>query len=640
VGDLLRDAVEGTLFYASPDDFARARRLNAPASVRVQLFATLARLNALYMIARAGSGHIGSSFSSLDIVSWLHLEVMKEGDCYFSSKGHDVPGLYSVLAGIGKLPFEAIHTLRRLGGLPGHPDIDTPGIAANTGSLGMGISKAKGMVRAMRLKAEPKRIFVLTGDGELQEGQIWESLASAVRERMNEITVIVDHNKLQSDTFVDRVSPLGDLAAKFKAFGWAVTRADGHDTEALAAALSKLDSAGALPRVLIADTVKGKGVSFMEHTALAPGEEFYKFHSGAPSAADYRRAAQELVDTADRLLAAHGGASAPLRPERFEAPCPSTPSAQAQRMVPAYTDALIAAAARHPELVALDADLILDTGLIPFRDRFPDRFVECGIAEQDMVSQASGMALSGLLPVVHSFACFLTARPNEQIYNAASERRHIIYVGTLSGLVPAGPGHSHQAIRDIASLSSIPGMALVEPCHVGEVRPLLDWCIDRANGPAYIRLVSAPCEVPYDFPKDYRPRHGCGVMLREGRDAVLIGYGPLLLSEAYRSAEQLAQEGLSLKIVNLPWLNAVDPIWLAETVGEARHVITLDNHVARGGQGELIAATLARMGLGDKRRVQQIALEGWPACGNAAEVLAHHGLDAAGLTRRIKLFAR
>jgi transketolase len=129
-------------------------------------------------------------------------------------------------------------------------------------------------------------------------------------------------------------------------------------------------------------------------------------------------------------------------------------------------------------------------------------------------------------------------------------------------------------------------------------------------------------------------------MLREGRDAVLIGYGPLLLSEAYRSAEQLAQEGLSLKIVNLPWLNAVDPIWLAETVGEARHVITLDNHVARGGQGELIAATLARMGLGDKRRVQQIALEGWPACGNAAEVLAHHGLDAAGLTRRIKLFAR
>jgi transketolase len=636
VGDLLRDAVEGTLFYAPPQAFERAVRLNAPSAVRIQLFATLARLNALYMIARAGSGHIGSSFSSLDIVSWLHLDVMKDGDRYFSSKGHDVPGLYSVLTGMGKLPFESIHGLRRLGGLPGHPDIDTLGIAANTGSLGMGISKAKGMVRTMRYKGEIKRVFVLTGDGELQEGQIWESLAGAVRERMSEITVIVDHNKLQSDTFVERVSPLGDLEAKFAAFGWAVARTDGHEIDALAASLARLDRATGQPRVLIADTIKGKGVSFMSHTALAPGEEFYKFHSGAPSTADYRRAAQELVDTADALFSAHG--SAPLTPERLQAPAAVTPPGRAQRMVPAYTDALIAAAARKPELIALDADLILDTGLIPFRERFPGRFVECGIAEQDMVSQASGMALGGLLPIVHSFACFLTARPNEQIYNAASERGHIVYVGTLSGLVPAGPGHSHQGIRDIASLSSIPGMTLVEPCHMAEVQPLLDWCVDEAKGPCYLRLVSVPCDVPYSLPRDYRVRYGRGVTLREGRDAVLIGYGPLLLSEAYRCAEQLEQGGLSLKIVNLPWLNAIDSAWLAETVGNAQHVITLDNHVAIGGQGQLVAATLARLGLDGKRRVQQIALEGWPACGTPAEVLAHHGLDAAGLTRTIKSF--
>src|SRR5688500_15900507 len=161
------------------------------------------------MIARAGSGHIGSSFSCLDIVSWLLLEELGADDLYFSSKGHDAPGYYAALIGLGRLPEEKLHALRRLFGLPGHPDVRTAGVVANTGSLGMGISKAKGMVLAHRMRRESRRVFVLTGDGELQEGQIWESLAGAVAARMHELTVIVDHNKLQSDRFVVSTSDLG-----------------------------------------------------------------------------------------------------------------------------------------------------------------------------------------------------------------------------------------------------------------------------------------------------------------------------------------------------------------------------------------------------------------------------------------------
>ena len=131
--------------------------------------------------------------------------------------------------------------------------------------------------------------------------------------------------------------------------------------------------------------------------------------------------------------------------------------------MPAYGEALIAAAEREPRLVALDADLRLDTGLVAFRERFPERFFECGIAEQDMVSQAGAMALAGLIPVCHSFACFLSTRPNEQIYNNATERSKVIYVGSLAGLVPGGPGHSHQSVRDISALGAVPGMALIEP---------------------------------------------------------------------------------------------------------------------------------------------------------------------------------
>src|SRR6185437_9503149 len=167
-----------------------------------------------------------------------------------------------------------------------------------------------------------------------------------------------------------------------------------------------------------------------------------------------------------------------------------------QRLVPAYGEALLAAAEQEPRLIALDADLRLDTGLVAFRERFPGRFVECGIAEQDMVSQAGAMALAGVIPVCHSFACFLAARPNEQIYNNASERSKVIYVGSLAGLLPGGPGHSHQSVRDIAALAAMPGMTLVEPSCAEAVAPLLDWCVDAAPGSTYLRLVSIPCDVP------------------------------------------------------------------------------------------------------------------------------------------------
>src|ERR1700744_3294231 len=222
MGDLIGNAVEGSLYFVAHSELERIAKLDAPKDQRTKLFANTCRFNALYMIARAGSGHIGSSFSSLDIVSNLYLNELGETDVYFSSKGHDAPGLYAVMLATGKLPFELIHRLRQLGGLPGHPDVGTEGIIANTGSLGMGISKAKGMVLANRAEHRAGRVFVLTRDGELQEGQIWESLISAPNFRMPEVVAIVDHNKLQSDTFVERKSSLGDLVAKFEAFGWHV----------------------------------------------------------------------------------------------------------------------------------------------------------------------------------------------------------------------------------------------------------------------------------------------------------------------------------------------------------------------------------------------------------------------------------
>ena len=620
------------LQYVPPKEFERLRRLPLKPLDQAALFATCCRINALYMIAQAGSGHIGSSFSSLDIVSWLYLNELQPDDLYFSSKGHDAPGLYAVLLGLGLIPFEQIHRLRRLGGLPGHPDVATPGIVTNTGPLGMGISKAKGMAFAHRAQGKTNRLFVLTGDGELQEGQIWESLAGAVRSDLGELTVIVDHNKIQSDTWVRDVADLGDLEAKFRVFGWKVARCDGHDFSTLATTLRRLRRTSDRPKVLIADTVKGKGVSFMESAAMKTGERFYRFHSGAPDDASYARALQELAEHAASQLAVLG--EPPLQLEmrpRFD-----RPSAQgARRLIPAYSRALLAEAERNPRLVALDADLELDCGLIAFRERFPDRYVECGIAEQDMVSQAGGMALRGLLPVVHSFACFLSTRANEQIYNNATERTKIVYVGSLAGLLPSGPGHSHQSVRDISVLASIPGLVLLEPSCEGEVAAAVEYCVRGTAESCYLRLVSIPCQVPYQLPADYRLAEGRGVALTEGEDAILFAYGPVLLAQAYEAAVRLRKEqGVGLSVINLPWLNRVDDTWLLETIGDCRQVFTLDDHYVAFGQGQMLAARIAALGV-PGAVVRQLGLDALPVCGQNSEALLAHELDAGSLARQV-----
>ena len=618
-----------------PAEFERILALDCPPTQRTALFADLARINTLYMIAQAGSGHIGSSFSSLDIVSWIFLEEMDSDDAYFSSKGHDAPGLYAVLTALGVLPFEQIHRLRRLGGLPGHPDVGTPGMVTNTGSLGMGISKAKGMATARRLRGDGGRIFVMTGDGELQEGQLWESLASAAHGGFGEIVVIVDHNKLQSDTWVEATSPLGDLESKFDAFGWRVARCDGHDVRAIAQALRDLDDDPARPKVLIADTVKGRGVTFMEPEA--GDTSLYAFHSGAPDAPTYARALAELAAAAELRLDALGAASLDL--ERRSWPERPTPGAAAQRLVKAYGETLVELGGEIPQLVVLDADLVLDCGLIPFRDEFPERFVECGIAEQDMVSQAGGLALEGSLPVAHSFACFLSTRANEQIYNNATEGTKIVYAGSLAGLVPAGPGHSHQSVRDISALAAVPGLTLIEPCSEVETRLALRWAVEENPGSTYLRLVSIPCDLPFTLTPDRMPEPGRGHVLRDGDDVVLVGYGPVLLAEAFRAAERLAADGIGVRLVNLPWLNRVDDDWLCEVTQGVRGVVTLDNHYVDGGQGAMLAARVAEVTPAGPP-VRRLGLQEVPVCGTNAEALAHHGLDADGIAQAVAGFLR
>src|SRR5436190_17019943 len=498
-------AGEGELWYVPLASIAAVRRATTDPVARAELLADICRVNTLYMIMQAGSGHIGSSFSSTDIITWLWTETLrdpngtsKDADVYFSSKGHDAPALYSLLIAIEKLDFSLLPKLRQLNGLPGHPDVSTPFIATNTGSLGMGISKAYGMARANRYTGRSGRIVVMTGDGELQEGQIWESLQPCANERLADITVIVDHNKFQSDTAVAAVSDLGPLEEKFRVFGWEVRRGDGHDFAVLSDAFKHFATVTDKPKVFIADTIKGKGVSFMH--GIACGDQTYHFHAGAPTLDNYVKATRELIARVNGRLEQLGQPAATLT----SAPLPVRISPKKpEKIVQAYGDELLAMARDRKEIIVMDADLLSDCGIEAFKAELPERFIECGIAEMHMVSAAGGMALRGMLPVVHSFACFLSTRANAHIYNTATERRKIIYRATLAGAIPGGPGHSHQSVRDISAIGSVPGLVALEACNEREARLAVRWAVERNSTSSYLRLVNVPLDLPYTLPAAY-----------------------------------------------------------------------------------------------------------------------------------------
>jgi transketolase len=635
-------------------EFARVKAVTSEPDARLAVLADMCRLNALTAVKRAGSGHLGSSFSAMDIVVFLLYEELNtvelgfdhpDRDVYFSSKGHDVPGLYAALHSLGVIPTERLLRLRRFGGLDGHPNVRAPGIEANSGSLGMGISKGRGIAWAKRHLTRGGRVVVMVGDGELQEGQNFEGLQGAAQERLAGLTVVVDRNELQSDKPTEEIVALGDLEAKFAAFGWHVASCDGHDFAQLRSAFSALEAVSDRPQALVARTIKGRGVSFMEHpVALEQGGGVYRWHAGAPADADFMLARDELVERLGDALRALGLdplelEEAPPLEETLPAPAleaepvsgagSRTTKPTDEYVVEAWGEALVELAPQHPELVVLDADLASDCRVRAFEEAFPERFLECGIAEQDMVSAAGGLARHGLLPVVNSFASFLASRANEQIYNNASEGSKVIYGCHYAGLIPAGPGMSHQSLRDVSLLAALPDMTIVQPSSAEETRAVVRWAFEEAEGTVAVRLAIGPSPRRIELPAGRAVEPGRGAVLRDGGDGVLFAYGPVMLHEALTAAELLEERGLRLAVVAMPWLNRVDTAWLGETIGDAERVAVVEDHAPVGALGDTLRRHL------DGRAVTVFGVEGWPAFGTPPEALRFHGLDGASLAGRI-----
>ncbi len=587
----------------------------------------ISRINTLSMIMYARSGHVGTSLSSMEIFQWLinyQLGTITNNEfenILIASKGHDAPGYYSSLHSNKLIPDEKLRELRRLGGLPGHPDIESSFVSTNTGSLGMGISKAKGFIYSDRLKNVERKVFVLCGDGEMQEGQNWEALRGAVNDNLGNLTVIIDNNKLQSDTLVTQVSDLGDLLSRFESTGWIGEECDGNDIDSIQNAYHNLQSTSKdLPKVIIANTIKGKGISFMEIDENSPPRE-YEYHSGAPSEEEYNKALSELEKKLLSMLKPFSINEIDFTEDNIEQ---SLVVKEESSTVQAYSEALVKIGSNENVLV-LDADLAKDCGLIEFENKFPDRFLEFGIAEQDMVSAAGTMALNGFLPIVNSFSCFLIPRANEQIYNNATQKSKVLYTGVMNGVLPAAPGHSHQSVRDIALMRSVPGLDVIEPWTKQQVEDTLNYYLQKDTGSIYMRINPLPHSSTSIYSKLNLPEKGQGTELLSSNDSSIsiVVHSPLFVDQAIQVVERFQKENIKINLLVASWLSQLDKEWWNNKLKNSKEIFIFENGFIQGGWTEFFISELNSL----NKNIHVHGLRDVPPCGQAQEILDDVGFS-------------
>ncbi len=597
--------------------------------------AEMRAMNILDIFA-AGSGHPGGTLSIMDIAAALYLRVLnhdpgdpawRERDRVFWSAGHKAPALYVALGKAGYFPLDDTVLLRQLGSrFEGHPNrLKVPGVEVSSGSLGQGLSVAVGDALACRLLGRRNRVYCLMGDGEQQEGCIWEAAMAAGHYQLDNLCGVVDKNRLQIDGWVREVMNVDPLADKYRAFNWNVLEIDGHDMEQIVAAFEQAAATRGRPTVILAHTVKGKGVSFMENEA--------GWHGVAPNREQFEKAMVDLSTAAvppervDRLLARASENAGRVARETLES-LPkfsrdywwnAGPSMKVE-MDPTrmgFGRGLEKAGADE-RVVTIHADISGSIRIVDFEAKHPERknrVFSVGIAEQNMMAAAGGMAKEGLIPVTGTYGVFASGRAWDQIRTTICYSNLNVKIGGAHGGVSVGPdGATHQSLEEISLMAALPNMHVEAPCDSVETERATLHCLLEVKGPCYIRfareatpVVTTP-ETPYRFGTATVIRY-CGEKPRfadafehflatdyagEKEDACIVACGPMV-PEAMRAAWLLKEEwGLQTRVLNVHTVKPLDTAALGAAADEIGLLVTAEEHQV-GGFGNIIAgAVLAR----------------------------------------------
>lgn len=593
------------------------------------------RVDSVRAADAAGSGHPTSSMSAADLAAVLlahHLRydfgdsAHPANDHLILSKGHASPLLYSLYKAAGAIDDEELLTFRRLGSrLEGHPTPGLPWVDVATGSLGQGLPIGVGTALAGKyLDRVPYRVWVLSGDSEMAEGSVWEAVEHAAYEELDNLTLVIDVNRLGQRGPTRHGHDLDAYARRLQAFGWHTVEVDGHDVEAVDKALAEATEVRGRPAAVIAATRKGRGVAAVEDQEGKHGKPL----------PDADAAIEELGGPRFVRVEVHAPPAAQARPPRtsdaLDLPRYDLGAEEATRT--AYGKALAALGAARADVVALDGEVSDSTRSEYFKKRHPDRFFECYIAEQQLVAAAVGMQTRGWVPYASTFAAFLT-RAHDFVRMAAVSRAGINLVGSHAGAAIGQDGPSQMGLEDLAMFRAVHGSTVLHPCDANQTARLVAAMADL-EGIRYLRTTRAETPVIYG-PDEEFPIGGSKVLRRGERDQATIVAAGTTVHEALRAADMLAADGIQVRVIDLYSVKPVDAETLDDAAGATGCILTVEDHHPEGGIGDAVAEAFA-----DGRpcpRLARLAVRTMPASATPEEQLHACGIDAESITAAVKL---
>ena len=593
------------------------------------------RIHSITSTTAAGSGHPTSCCSAADVVAVLFFGHMRydaknphyhNNDRFILSKGHAAPLLYAAWAETGFFPASDLLKLRKFGcDLEGHPTPRLPFVDVATGSLGQGLRVGAGMALAARLDKLDYNTYVLLGDGEIAEGAVWEAASFAGIYKLNNLIAIVDANRLGQSQATAFGHDVGVYAKRFEAFGWRVEVIDGHDIEEISEVLSGI-GLDDQPLCIIAKTYKGAGVSFLQDKDGWHGKPLNK-DEAAKAIAELQPSAKSGIGAAipapNQLPAPNNAAPAGYPPINYK-PGDSVATREA------YGNALARIGEVDPRIVAMDGDTKNSTFAEKFFKKFPNRFTECFIAEQNMVSVATGFGARGKVPFASTFGAFFT-RTFDQIRVAGISQANLKLVGSHVGVSIGEDGPSQMALEDIAMMRAIAGSVVLYPSDAVSTEKLLEQMAQK-KGICFLRTSRPKSPVIYNNDEQF-PIGGAKVVRQNAGDKVTVVAAGMTLHEALKAADALKAEGIGITVIDAYSIKPLGrDVIKAAAQKTGNTVITVEEHYIEGGLGDAVAGELSVDGI----KVHKLAVTALPRSGKASELMAHFGIDAEAIAKKVK----
>ncbi len=593
------------------------------------------RIHSITATTAAGSGHPTSACSAADLVAALFFGQMRfdpknpqyrNNDRFILSKGHAAPLLYAVWAELGVLPVSDLARLRQIGSdLEGHPTPRLPFVDVSTGSLGQGLSVGAGMQLAARVDHLDFRTYVLLGDGECAEGSVWEAANFAGIYQLNSLIALIDVNRLGQSQPTAFGHDLDVYKRRFEAFNWRTEVIDGHDMEEIIEVLSAA-GLGTQPLAIIAKTVKGHGIPAIEDKEGWHGKPLSK-----------EEAARAIAELQPKARAA---GDVPIAPPRAVAPDTRVaPEAyppihyklgELVATREAYGTALARIGGADERIVALDGDTKNSTYSEKFMKKFPDRFFECFIAEQNMVGAALGLSVFHKEAFVSTFAAFLT-RAHDQIRMAGHSMGNIKLCGSHVGVSIGEDGASQMALEDIAMMRAVAGSVVLYPADAVATEKLVEQ-MARGRGIFFLRTSRPKAPVLYDNEEQF-PIGGAKVLRKTPGDKVTVVAAGVTLHEALRAADELSKEGVGISVIDAYSVKPLGTDLIRSTAEQTgRQIVTVEDHYIEGGLGDAVAGELS----GEGFRVHKLGVRESPHSGKSEELLARYGINAQAIAGAVR----